>query len=136
VVFQHRQSRMGFGGMWYAVPCSVHNIRILEKAPHIGHGFPVKSSLLLASALAGSDAALCSMNGSLRDLSVASVDSLRSLTLTINPASAKAGTRVTPTWPAPPTTVTSAVFAQVGPDGAVLVDAIFNWFPCRRCAQI
>jgi hypothetical protein len=28
--------------------------------------------------------------------------------------------------------VTSAVFAPVGPDGAVLVDAMFNWIPYRR----
>jgi hypothetical protein len=118
------------------MPCSVHDIRILEKALHIGHGFPVKSSLLLDSGLASSDAALCSMNGSLPDLSVANADLLRSLTFTLKPASAKAGTRGTPTWPAPPTIVTSGVFAQVGPDGAVLVDAIFNWFPCRQSAQI
>ena len=35
-----------------------------------------------------------------------------------------------PTWPAPPTTVTSAVFALVESDGAVLVDAIFNIQSC------
>src|SRR6476659_11057041 len=98
----------------------------------IASGDDVKSSLLPASALASSGAAPCSMNGSLPDLSVASAVSLRSLMFTVRPASAKASTSGIPTWPAPPTTVTSAVFEPVGPDGAVLVDAMFNWIPYRR----
>jgi hypothetical protein len=48
---------------------------------------------------------------------------------TVRPASAKASTSGIPTCPAPPTTVISALFAPVGLDGVVLVDAIFNWIP-------
>src|SRR5262245_32848237 len=101
----------------------------------IASGDDVKSNLLPASARASNGAAPCSMNGNLPDLNVASAASLRSLTLTVSPASAKARTSGTPTWPAPPTTVMSALFALLEPDGAVLVDAIFNWSPCRpECA--
>ena len=74
----------------------------------IALGDDVKISRLSAKALAKSGAAPCSMNGNLPDRSVASVASLRSLMLTVIPASAKASTSGTPTWPAPPTTVMSA----------------------------
>src|SRR5262245_23804812 len=97
----------------------------------IAPGDDVNSSLLPANALANSGAAPCSINGSLPALMVASAVSLRSLILTVRPASAKARTSGIPTWPAPPTTVIFAVCAPVGPDGAVLVDAIFNWVPYR-----
>src|SRR5262245_17174303 len=102
----------------------------------IAPGDDVKSNLLPASARASNGAAPCSMNGNFPDLNVASAASLRSLTLTVSPASAKASTSGMPTWPAPPTTVMSALFALLESDGAVLVDAIFNWSPCRRNAPL
>ena len=72
----------------------------------------VKNSRLSASALVSSGCAPFSMNGTRPDFKVASVCSLRSLTLTVSPLAANDSTSGIPTWPAPPTTVKSAVLAS------------------------
>ena len=86
----------------------------------------VKMSRLFAKALLKSGAAPCSMNGSLPDRSVANTASLRSLTLTVIPASAKASTSGIPTWPPPPTTVRSACVVPLWVVGVGLEDGLFN----------
>ena len=78
----------------------------------------------LAGGLCG--AAPCSMNGSLPDRSSASTASLRSLMLTVMPASAKASTSGIPTWPPPPTTVRSACAVPLWAIGVDLVDGEFK----------
>src|SRR6185369_11647127 len=71
----------------------------------------VKNSRLSANALVSSGWAPLSMNGTRPDFKVASVCSLRSLTLSVSPFAANDSTSGIPTWPAPPTTVKSAVLA-------------------------
>ncbi len=98
----------------------------------ISFGEDVKMSRRLSNAFANSGAAPCSINGNFPELSSASAASLMSLTLTVRPASARASTSGMPTWPAPPTTVRSAVLTPAGTDGALLADVMFKRSTCVR----
>src|SRR3978361_1784172 len=73
------------------------------------------------------------MNGTRPDFKVASVSSLRSLTLTLSPLAANDSTNGMPTWPAPPTTVKSAVFAEAA-RAAAGRSAMFNALLRRSAA--